>query len=93
MGSAMRQRSIGTRPDFNTGAALRLIDLVQDAVQLLLGQDVKIHQRIQLDSHHHGYRGSTILLFFRSRLLCGFDCYQYSPMVLPIPSAKVTHSL
>ena len=59
----MRQRSIGTRPYFNTGAALRLIDLVQDAVQLLLGQDVKIHQRIQLDSHHHGYRGSTILLF------------------------------
>ena len=34
--------------------ALRLIDLAQDAIQLLLGQDVKIHQRIQLNSAHHG---------------------------------------
>ena len=37
MGSTMWQRSIGTRPYFNAGAALRLIDLAQDAVQLILG--------------------------------------------------------
>ena len=49
---------------------LRLIDLAQDAVQLLLGQDVEIDQSIQLDPHHHGHRGSVSVLF-SGRAACG----------------------
>ena len=66
----MWPRSIGTRPYFNAVAALRLIDLVQDVVQLLLGQDVEIHQSDYLDPHHHGKRGIVIVLF-SGGIACG----------------------
>lgn len=71
---------------------VRPLDAIGKTVHFLGAENAVLHP-----SHNVPPAGRTNvdgkIVFCIMRLLCGFDCYQYSGRMLPILSAKVTHSL